>query len=92
MCTIAFALQPTPAIALLVAANRDETRSRPTLSAGVWRDEAGRQILSGRDLQDGGTWMGCAHGGAASGGRTCGGIVESRRQVDQGPPGLIPGP
>eukprot|EP00966_Prymnesium_polylepis_P112967 2612896-Prymnesium_polylepis.1 len=32
--------------------------------------------------------MGCAHGGAASGGRTCGGIVESRRQVDQGPPGM----
>lgn len=63
MCTIAFALQPTPAIALLVAANRDETRSRPTRSAGVWRDEAGHQILSGRDLQDGGTWMGCADNG-----------------------------
>ena len=39
-----------------------------------------------------GTWMGCAHGGAASGGRTCGGIVENRRQVDQKPPGLVPGP
>ena len=47
----------------MVAANRDERRSRPTQAAAPWQLDNGVQVLSGRDLTDGGTWMGCARNG-----------------------------
>jgi uncharacterized protein with NRDE domain len=63
MCIIAFCLQTAPGLPLLVAANRDERRSRPTQAAAPWQLDNGVQVLSGRDLTDGGTWMGCARNG-----------------------------
>jgi uncharacterized protein with NRDE domain len=63
MCIIAFCLQTAPGFPLLVAANRDERRSRPTQAAAPWQLNNGVQVLSGRDLTDGGTWMGCARNG-----------------------------
>ena len=63
MCIIAFCLQTTPGFPLLVAANRDERRRRPTQAAAPWQLDNGVQVLSGRDLTDGGTWMGCARNG-----------------------------
>jgi uncharacterized protein with NRDE domain len=44
-----------------VASNRDEFYSRPTSPAGFWQDNP--QILAGRDLKEGGTWMGITTSG-----------------------------
>jgi uncharacterized protein with NRDE domain len=61
MCLIALAWKAHPGYALLVAANRDEWRERPTQPAGWWRDEP--DVLAGRDLKAGGTWMGVTRSG-----------------------------
>ncbi|MBL8378245.1 MAG: NRDE family protein [Burkholderiales bacterium] len=61
MCLIAFALDSVPGYRLLVAANRDEFHSRPTAPAAHWHDAPG--VFAGRDLREGGTWMGLALGG-----------------------------
>jgi uncharacterized protein with NRDE domain len=61
MCLIAFAWRAIPGIRLLVAANRDEYHTRPTAHAAFWQDAP--HILGGRDLQDGGTWMGVTRAG-----------------------------
>lgn len=56
MCLILTAVEPNPRFSLVVAANRDEFFTRPTLEAGFWGDSP--LILSGRDLLGGGTWLG----------------------------------
>jgi len=61
MCLIALAWRTIPGIRLLVAANRDEYHTRPTAHAAFWEDAP--DILGGRDLQDGGTWMGVTRNG-----------------------------
>lgn len=61
MCLIALAWKAHPKYDLLVAANRDEWRERPTQAASWWRDEP--DLLAGRDLQAGGTWMGVTRSG-----------------------------
>jgi len=44
-----------------VAANRDEFHARPTARAAWWPDHP--EILAGRDLQAGGTWLGITRTG-----------------------------
>ncbi len=61
MCLIAFAWKVNPEYRLLVAANRDEFHARPTALAGYWADVP--QILAGRDLEAGGTWLGVSREG-----------------------------
>ena len=61
MCLITFAWKAHPDYALVVAANRDEWHDRPAVPAAWWNDHP--QILAGRDLQAGGTWMGVTRGG-----------------------------
>jgi len=61
MCLIALAWKSHPRYALVVAANRDEWRERPTEASGWWKDHP--EILAGRDLRAGGTWMGVTKGG-----------------------------
>ena len=61
MCLIAVALHVAPAVPLVVAANRDEWRDRPAAPLAWWTDHP--DILAGRDLQAGGTWMGVSRGG-----------------------------
>jgi uncharacterized protein with NRDE domain len=61
MCLIAIAWRAHPEISLLVAANRDEWRARPTAAAQWWANAP--QVLAGRDLEAGGTWMGVTRGG-----------------------------
>jgi uncharacterized protein with NRDE domain len=61
MCLIAFAWRAHPEISLLVAANRDEWRDRPAAPATWWDDAP--QLLGGRDLQAGGTWLGVTNRG-----------------------------
>ena len=56
MCLILFAINKHPEFPLIVAANRDEFFSRPTLAADFWKDQP--HILAGRDLTAGGTWLG----------------------------------
>jgi uncharacterized protein with NRDE domain len=45
----------------VLAANRDEFLSRPTAAMAWWADRPG--ILAGRDLKEGGTWLGVAADG-----------------------------
>lgn len=61
MCLIAIAWQAHPDYPLVVAANRDEWRERPARAAHWWEDHP--QVLAGRDLLAGGTWMGVTRGG-----------------------------
>lgn len=57
MCLIAFSLGQSAHFPLVVAANRDEFFRRPTAPLEWWTTEAGERVLSGRDLQSGGTWL-----------------------------------
>jgi uncharacterized protein with NRDE domain len=56
MCIILFAYRAHPRYRLILAANRDEYYARPTERAAFWEDDA--EILAGRDLERGGTWLG----------------------------------
>ena len=56
MCLIVFAWQPAQAISLIVAANRDEFHERPSLPLAPWAEMP--ELIAGRDVQAGGTWMG----------------------------------
>jgi len=61
MCLIAIAWQARRDLPLMVAANRDEWRERPTKAAHWWPERT--ELLAGRDLRAGGTWMGITRGG-----------------------------
>ena len=61
MCLITFAWKAHSDYALVVGANRDEWHDRAAAPAAWWNDH--RQILAGRDLQAGGTWMGVTRSG-----------------------------
>ena len=61
MCLIAIAWQARRDLPLLVAANRDEWRERPAKPAHWWPERP--DLLAGRDLQAGGTWLGVTRGG-----------------------------
>ncbi|MEK4629761.1 NRDE family protein [Solibacillus sp. FSL R7-0682] len=56
MCLITFAFQMHPEYPLIVIANRDEFYDRPTAPAQFWADAP--EILAGRDLLQGGSWLG----------------------------------
>lgn len=56
MCLILFAVDAHPDFPLVLAANRDEFLARPTAPAGFWTEQP--DILAGRDLVAGGTWLG----------------------------------
>jgi len=56
MCLILFAWHVHPDFPLIVAANRDEIHARPAAASAFWPDFP--QVLAGRDLEQGGTWLG----------------------------------
>jgi uncharacterized protein with NRDE domain len=64
MCLIFFSLRKHPTYKLVVAANRDEFYSRRTAAAEYWSDHP--EVLGGRDLEAGGTWMGLSKSGRIS--------------------------
>lgn len=63
MCLIAFAIGTDPARPLLLAANRDEFFERPTEPLHRWALPDGTGVVAGRDLRDGGTWLGVSEAG-----------------------------
>ena len=58
MCLAVIALDAHPRYALVIAANRDEFHARDAERAHWWNDEAGHALLAGRDVRQGGTWLG----------------------------------
>jgi len=59
MCLVALAIDHSRRFPLVIAANRDEYFRRPAARLAWWTPETGGPaILSGRDLESGGTWMG----------------------------------
>ena len=56
MCLILLSHGVHPEYPLVVAANRDEFLDRPAQPAAPW--ETNPAILAGRDLKEGGTWLG----------------------------------
>ena len=62
-----FTFGQQPEFPLVMAANRDEFFKRPTAAMDWWRsDQAGGDILAGRDLQSGGTWLAVNHQGTVT--------------------------
>jgi uncharacterized protein with NRDE domain len=61
MCLLLIALQSHPDYPLILAANRDEFYDRPTAAADFW--SAAPEVLGGRDLKAGGTWLGITRRG-----------------------------
>lgn len=61
MCLVVVAFNVQPDCPLVVAANRDEFHARPTQNAAWWPDQP--DIVAGRDLQAGGTWLGLHRAG-----------------------------
>ena len=88
MCLLVIAWQVHPRYRLVVAANRDEFHERPTERMARW--PAPDEIIAGRDLRAGGTWMGIDR-------RRRFGIVTNFRELQRPAPGapsrgnLIPG-
>ena len=56
MCLILLGWRVHPDYPLVVAANRDEFYRRPSAPASFWADAP--DVLAGRDLEAGGTWLG----------------------------------
>jgi uncharacterized protein with NRDE domain len=56
MCLLLFSFNKHPDYPIILAANRDEFFERPTEAASFWDDYP--SMLAGRDLRQGGTWMG----------------------------------
>ena len=61
MCLILFAYRQHERYRVILAANRDEFYGRPTASAAFWGDAP--DLLAGRDLKSGGTWLGVTRAG-----------------------------
>lgn len=78
MCLVGLAIGVVPHMPLLVAANRDEYWSRPTLPLSRWQGQH-QPLLSGRDERAGGTWMGFAQDGRVAI------LTNVRRQGDEAP-------
>lgn len=76
MCLLLFAYRRHPEYPLLMLANRDEFHNRPSVPAGPWE---GGELVAGRDLQAGGTWLGIAGGGRAA-------AVTNVREPGRAPP------
>ncbi|MBV8034277.1 NRDE family protein [Roseateles sp.] len=62
MCLAALALGAHPRFPLVIAANRDEVFGRPTAPMAWWT-AGGVDLLAGRDLEAGGTWLGLTRAG-----------------------------
>ncbi len=64
MCLMVFAFKDHPEYNLIFASNRDEFYERPSLTARLWSNDM--QIIGGKDLKKGGTWLGVQKTGGFS--------------------------
>lgn len=64
MCLLVAAVDVHPDFRLVLAGHRDEFHDRPAAPLAWWDDAP--DILAGRDLQAGGTWLGVDRGGRLS--------------------------
>lgn len=63
MCLAAIAIQQSERFPFVLASNRDEFFHRAAAPLGWWQSE-GVELLGGRDLSAGGTWLGVNRAGA----------------------------
>lgn len=61
MCVLAFAWRADPRWLWVLAGNRDELHARPAEPLHRWPDAS--QVLAGRDVQSGGSWLGVSEQG-----------------------------
>jgi uncharacterized protein with NRDE domain len=61
MCLLVIGVNVHPGYKVILAANRDEFYDRPTARAGFWEDAP--EVLGGKDLKAGGTWLGITRQG-----------------------------
>ncbi|MFN3534486.1 MAG: NRDE family protein [Desulfatiglandales bacterium] len=61
MCLLCVAIHMRKDLPLIIMGNRDECYERPTLPSHFWEPDF--QILAGKDLAQGGTWLGITRGG-----------------------------
>ncbi len=61
MCLLTFAWHTHPDYHLILAGNRDERHARAAAGATFWSDAP--EVLAGRDLEAGGTWLGLTTAG-----------------------------
>jgi uncharacterized protein with NRDE domain len=61
MCLILLAWHAHPEYPLVFSGNRDEAYERPSAAAAFWSDDP--DVFGGRDLEQGGTWLGLTRGG-----------------------------
>lgn len=64
MCLVFISLRKHPVYKLIVATNRDEFYIRKTKEAEFWSEH--QNVLAGRDLEAGGTWLGVTKQGKFS--------------------------
>jgi uncharacterized protein with NRDE domain len=64
MCLLLLGIDVHPGYRLILAANRDEFYDRPTAQAAFWKESP--NLLAGRDLKEGGTWLGITRQGRLS--------------------------
>lgn len=63
MCLVVVALDAHPRYSLVIAANRDEYHARAARTAQWGEDAPFADVLAGRDLEAGGTWLGVRRDG-----------------------------
>jgi uncharacterized protein with NRDE domain len=81
MCLVALAIDQSRRFPLVLAANRDEFFKRPAARMGWWSPGPGLpDILGGRDLEAGGTWLGLTTQGRMA-------LVTNVRNPEQNDPG-----
>ncbi len=61
MCLIILSLKTFKDYPFVIAANRDEFYNRPAQAAAFWNEHP--YLLAGKDLKDGGTWLGITRNG-----------------------------
>jgi hypothetical protein len=81
MCLLVVAWNVHPRFRLILAGNRDEFHARPAASLAWWQDQP--EVLAGRDLEAGGTWLGVSRGGKL-------GVVTNFRDGARKPPAGAP--
>jgi len=83
MCTLALFRDVSPRYPLVIAANRDEYLDRPAAAPALLADLP--DVVAGKDLEAGGTWLGCR----VSPPVLVTGLL-NRRLAEPRPPGSVP--